>query len=156
MHVRSHEQVNFDGAPMNIHFSSTKPWLRLARCEVIVVAILPSAHTKMYMQVNKNGEIQNRAELEFRQHSAHSTTELKTQRSLCYAAGQDPGGQHQPPLILQDFSPEYASIFPKSKKMAKNIQCMPRIQEKFRKNNFHNGSRAEDNGIFSTKAQASM
>ena len=71
------------------------------------------------MQVNKNGEIQNRAELEFRQHSAHSTTELKTQRSLCYAAGQDPGGQHQPPLILQDFSPEYASIFPKSKKMAK-------------------------------------
>ena len=70
------------------------------------------------MQVNKDGEIQNQAELDFQQHSANST-ELKTQRSLCYAAGQDPGSQHQPPLILQDFTPEYASIDPK----CKNLDC---------------------------------
>ena len=73
------------------------------------------------MQVNKDGDIKNREELDFRQHSPDSTIELKTQRSLCYAAGQDPGVQHQPPLILQDFSPEYASIDPKCKTMAGKI-----------------------------------
>jgi hypothetical protein len=66
-------------------------------------------------QVNKDGVIQNQAELTFRQHSGDSTdstTELKTQRSLCYAAGQEPGGEHQLPLILQDFTLEYASTDP--------------------------------------------
>ena len=77
-------------------------------------------------QVNKDGVIQNQAELTFRQHSGDSTdstTELKTQRSLCYAAGQEPGGEHQLPLILQDFTREYASTDPKLQKNMSNHPC---------------------------------
>ena len=188
-------------------------------------------------QVNKNGAIQNQTELDFQQDnhhqksSAHSTIELKTQRSLCYAAGQEPGRQlhaaitnadvgkdvrikgdaltidgeprgitwadakHRDcsgkikrvdekykgkvqledgqefengapvPLILQDFTAEYAFTDINYEMVPKQNmhQQMCRTQENFREN-FNNGSqgmahgnrREEDNGILWTKAQASM
>ena len=59
-------------------------------------------------QVNKNGVIQNQTGLVFQQNnhhqkdSAHSTIELKTQRALCYAAGQEPGSQSHAAISSAD------------------------------------------------------
>ena len=86
------------------------------------VVTLSTKGSCKFKQVNKDGVIPNQAELDFQQDNRARTIELKTQRSLCYAAGQEPGNQHQPPLILQDFVQEYASIDPQIAKSCQ-ISC---------------------------------